>query len=806
MKYTRLLATTILTASLAACGGSNTPPAIDQSPPAAPTPPPPPVDPRPDFNTEEYQLSPGLSEINAIAAYEEGYTGDGITIALLDSGIDDEHPDLKNQLHEASKDFGGNDGALFDDTKYDLSQNGGVITSVIHGTMTAGIMVAEKNDQGMHGVAPDAQVLALRMDQPEIATWGGKDINIDAVPEAIDHAIANGANVLMVEWAFWDETANQYAGPDNQIDPEFYVREDMRQSIRDAFQRAVDANMLVVIPSGNEHGTDPTAFISAMGLEDGNENGFIIVGGTDREQVIYDRSNKAGYAQDYYVVAPTRVVTTAPTRGIGEGRQPWTNSSDGTSFAGPHVAGAAALLMQAFPNLSAREVADILFSTATDLGEDGVDDIYGHGLINIEAALSPVGTPQSRTKSGAPITASSSYTLASPVFGDAFNRMGNANSIVALDKYNRAYRQNLSAGIQVRSNSPSLLSRLDTVNDLGSSSISIAGMGQLGFSYLAPARRNEHLKDALPFIAQTTSGSAQNVRFNFNRPLNPTTELSIASGTGGMGVWQNPGTVQRHSIQQHNPVDDAYAALFPSAQTFAVNHQSGETGSIGFAVSRYEGHTEPQNSPLFQNEDTRSFGANARYSWVQSNWHLGIDVGALLENGSFLGTRSSGAYAFGENSTTHYTAFTAERDLPNGWQLSARYTIGQTNADAATSSFVEDVSSIRTTAFFGKISKQQLLSDTDAFALTISQPLRAVSGHLTSLIPTAQNYQTEALQYSEIRTPLAATKQELDFELMYQFTSLNNGLRFQANALYQNNPGHQAGQAAAFLLRANLNF
>lgn len=805
----KLATALILASTLAACGGGSSPPTVTQTPTPPSAPPPPPPEPTPNHDTEEYRLSPGLSEINAIAAYDQGYTGKDITIALLDSGIDDQHPDLVNQIHPASRDFGGNDGALFDDTKYDLSENGAIITPVIHGTLSAGIMVAEKNHLGTHGVAPDAQVLALRMDLSEIADWGGKDLNQAAVPEAIDHAIANNAKVLMVEWAFWDETSNQYAGPDNQIVPEFYIDEDKIQSIKDAFQRAIDANMLIVIPSGNEYGTAPTSFIAQMGLDDANKNGLLIVGGTDREQVIYDRSNKAGYAADYYVVAPTRVVTTSPSRGIGEGRPLWNNSSNGTSFAGPHVAGAAALLMEAFPNLTAKEVAEILLTTATDLGTQGSDEIYGQGLINLEAALQPIGQTASRTRaSGSPMSLADSASILSPAFGDALENIKGTSNVLMVDSYNRAYSFDLSQTIQIRPSSPALENRLDTVANFGSSHLSIDNIGNIGFSYISPSKRNAHLSDVLPFAMQTSNGVIENMRFNFSRPISQNTKINVASGDGGSGMFTNNSLSEQHqSIQHNSPMKDPFSALFTDSRSFAFEHFHNENLSYGVGMSQYE---QDSSMALFV-EKRAELGAtavavNAHVAWQTNNWETGIDFGALKEKNSFLGSISSGALSTGDNSNTTYSTIHAGRFLANGWRISGRYTFGLSEVAPSFNSFIENITTIRTTAFMVQLNKQQLLAENDMLSFTVSQPLKAVSGDITAYLPTSQNVETGDLVYEKVISSLAPHHRETNLEFSYTITVPQSGFKLQMNMLYQDNPGNRKGNATAFLLQSSLPF
>ena len=68
-----------------------------------------------------------------------------------------------------------------------------------------------------------------------------------------------------------------------------------------------------------------------------------------------------------------------------------TGDAAGTSFAAPRVSGAAALVRQKFPNLTSAQLKQVILQTATDLGDAGVDEVYGHGKLNILGALSPVG-------------------------------------------------------------------------------------------------------------------------------------------------------------------------------------------------------------------------------------------------------------------------------------------------------------------------------------------------------------------------------------------------------------------------------
>ena len=94
--------------------------------------------------------------------------------------------------------------------------------------------------------------------------------------------------------------------------------------------------------------------------------------------------------------------------------------NSGTSMAAPVVSGAAAVLKGAFPNLTARQVVDILLRTATDLGAPGTDPVYGRGLVNLARALQPIGPTRAAAADAFGIAPTADTRVAlSAAFGDA---------------------------------------------------------------------------------------------------------------------------------------------------------------------------------------------------------------------------------------------------------------------------------------------------------------------------------------------------------------------------------------------------
>lgn len=238
--------------ALSACGGG--------SPPVTMPPPPPPLPP-PTFDTVEFKLNPGLGEINAIPAYEAGLTGAGVIVGVADTGIDVNQTEFAGRIMADSKNF---------------IEGGAMIDSSGHGTAVTGIIAAAKNDIGIHGVAYEVDILALRVcgstpssnacAQPDIRPGDDNNTQTILFIEALDHAIAVGAKVVNVSLGFTDPDT-----PDavHQV------------LLAEALTRAVNAGILVVFAAGNDSEDNPQLIISNIALDPAILNGILLVGSTD---------------------------------------------------------------------------------------------------------------------------------------------------------------------------------------------------------------------------------------------------------------------------------------------------------------------------------------------------------------------------------------------------------------------------------------------------------------------------------------------------------------------------------------------
>ena len=366
---------------------------------------------RTTFETTEYNNSIGLNNIAASAAYARGGTGAGVRVAIIDTGVDFYHTDLDDQVVDGVDII---DGVLEGGagTAGTTSGDGNDIQG--HGTHVAAIVAAERNGDGTMGVAYDADIIAI---QAMTSGFSGND-----VADSIDYARLNGAKVINMSLSF-----GQGVGIPNQITA--------------AMVRAINAGVVIVAAAGNSALADPD-FPASFAIDPTAQGALIAVAAADDLNQIAGFSNLAGVAQSFVVTAPG---VNIPAAQANLGTTPTNNITikSGTSMASPHVAGAAAILTQLYgagtnSNLSGAEIANLLMTTTTDLGDEGIDTTYGRGLIDLEKAtvgqirvniaVSP--TSQSAMSGQLNVASGQSATLQGILFGvtDVYESFSDAPS------------------------------------------------------------------------------------------------------------------------------------------------------------------------------------------------------------------------------------------------------------------------------------------------------------------------------------------------------------------------------------------
>ncbi|MGD1809287.1 S8 family serine peptidase [Dapis sp. BLCC M126] len=269
-----------------------------------------------------------IEQINAPEVWNQGYSGQGIVVAVIDSGVDYNHFDLApniwintDEIPNNGFDDDGN-GYVDDIRGWDFfDNNNDPMDLSSHGTHIAGTIAAQQNSFGVTGVAPNAQIMPVRV--------GNDSFDHLDIASGIYYAVDNGADVINLS-----------------------LGSNFSATIRDdAIRYAIERGVVVVMAAGNDGSSFPE-YPAANADQWG-----IAVGATDILGRINDASNRAGSTPLDYVVAPGEdVYSTLPNNNFG--------SKSGTSMATPHVAGVAALILSANPSLTREQVEYIITTTA----------------------------------------------------------------------------------------------------------------------------------------------------------------------------------------------------------------------------------------------------------------------------------------------------------------------------------------------------------------------------------------------------------------------------------------------------------
>jgi type VII secretion-associated serine protease mycosin len=273
----------------------------------------------------EYQWN--LPEIATETGWNVSKGSPDIVVAVLDTGVQSDHPDLKGRLVK---------GVNIVDPSAEPEDDVG------HGTHVAGIIAAEVNNgEGVAGMTWYTKIMPVKVLD---SSGAGSTYS---VAEGIIWATDNGAHVI-----------NMSLG--NYAQAEF---------LHDAIKYAHDHGVVLVAASGNDN-TDRPGFPAAYPE-------VIAVSATDPDEARAEYSNYGDYID---VAAPgTSIPSTYPGSRYA--------ALSGTSMASPHVAALASLVRSADPNLGNEEVMELLRRTARDLGARGKDNEYGYGQIDVMAAL-----------------------------------------------------------------------------------------------------------------------------------------------------------------------------------------------------------------------------------------------------------------------------------------------------------------------------------------------------------------------------------------------------------------------------------
>lgn len=318
-----------------------------------------------------------LTRIKAEKAWELGYTGKGVVVAVLDSGVNTEHADLKDHLWNGNPQHGYN--------VVDPGQN--PYDDRSHGTHCAGIVCGDGTSGVMTGVAPDAQLMSIKLYSD------GSGLTVPRLVEGVEFAAEEGAHILNISQGWLGAT------------------EANRNTLREAFENLLEQGIVAVVAAGNDRGSIaeypvpgnirtpgdcPPPWLHPDQTLEGGVSSVVSVGA-----VTYDENNIPSIAaissqgpvewNDYPynpemgLIRPD-IVAPGTIRSLSNTSNDQYTTKGGTSQAAPCVAGVMALMLEKNPDLTPEDLCRIVETTATKK-TDKKDNLYGSGVVDALEAV-----------------------------------------------------------------------------------------------------------------------------------------------------------------------------------------------------------------------------------------------------------------------------------------------------------------------------------------------------------------------------------------------------------------------------------
>ena len=684
-----------------------------------------------------------VHQAHAALASKYGETvrpGEGVIVGIMDSGVDLLHPEfvgasiteilLQGTADEVETDFPRGHSS--------------------HGNSAISVMAAQPNGTGFIGIAWGATFKMFARDSNKV-DWVKAYRSV--LESGVDIVIANHANGgSFIENYTADSLRSTHLGPHFELQA----------------QKNVENPTIFVFPANNDHGracrrgaqncfadstsstgfshraTSPSLDIGAVALLEELQGHVVVSVAVNRRLEIASFSNRCGIAGPWCIAAPGIDVTVAY---FGPYENKDYGLSGGTSLSAPLVSGGLALIKHFFRDqLSNREVVTRLFATANKKGiyapdrADGTSSIYGQGLMDLGAALSPAGTALVITNGRASENGHSIRTTRlrlGGAFGDGLSRALAGREIAAFDALGAPFWFDLS-GLVGTAHRPSAMGRLHGL---------IAPVGNAD----RPAARGTRM---------TLAPHA----------------LALHRGAWRVGLNESPATAESSLL---NLAGDAATVTFKVRNGFETT---------AFATMNRVTSSSSAGPPRRQTPEM-----GALLAWRPADAPVGVRVGWLREGNSLLGSTATGGFG-GVSANDLFTGFEAAAEF-GGWRLAFDAEIGLV-APSAGGGLIDGVSWLTTSAT--SLRADRRLTAHDEMTVSVSQPPRVETGTATFRLPVGRT-QGGAILRESFSADLAPSARQIDLAARWRRTGVFGG-EFRAEAAASHNPGHAAGKPLFSLL------
>ncbi|TLX61970.1 hypothetical protein DN820_18510 [Stutzerimonas nosocomialis] len=720
-------------------------PAPSPQPGPAPTPTPPVSAPE-DFRTAEFNRANHLSLLGADYAYARGATGQGIVVAVKDTGVDIDDPELRNQIAP-----GGN---FVTDGGERMSDTG------THGTAVAKALAAEKNGAAAHGVAYGAELLPIRV------MGSGALSDRDQVAREIQY----GARVSNNSWGL-----TRSGGGTSRIEDNADGGAWVRDHFGPIYQRGVDAGIVYVWAAGNSGDSQPSSLAALPVLVPGLQGQWLAVVAVDNNGrstgTISSYSNRCGDAAAWCIAAPGQITVDVGADGRNQ-------QVAGTSIAAPQVSGGVALLMDLFPTLSPSQVVERLLVSASKSGPYSDQAVYGQGVMDLNAATRPIGVLMIETSTGRILPFSSAVVSESSAMGSAIRDSLARVDLVLKDSLDAPF---LFSGATLSTHGFAERSRIDTDRYLARFDQeyrmqSFSTEDGLSLHYSAGGEGSG--VDALGQV-QAWQQLGSSLAFSASVNTDPSWSQGLQQLTPGL---------------KYATLTQAFGNPFLS-----LNEEASGAGMRWQLGSHWHGGLQVQTGKAPQRFADRS-SSDLQQS-VQTEWgYVGasglaasVQLGVLEEEQRLLGSQSDAL--FGDSAArTVFGGLNLALPLDERWHLYGRYNSGRSRLSGAGWAHG---ASLRSDSFtLGVVGQPTRQWQLGALAY---QPLRIRGGALSASLPTGLG-QDNGVVWNRVELDLNASGRHMEYEMFFRYELPVWALSFKGSLLRIEDYNNQAGNNDTLLM------
>lgn len=717
--------------------------------------------------SDEYRHSTGLSRIRAAQGYAARTLGlpggQGTRVAVIDSGIDFSNPEFANA--ESYRFANSN---LTTDTRDRAG----------HGTHVAGIIAARRDGYGVHGIAYNAQPVALKVLEWDGAASTSSNTGDSDIARAILSAAGISTNVPIYNYygTRVDTLATITAAHSDVINMSLGGPGSSSQ-IRNAMRDAAQAGTIIVSSLGNEGIVGPTG-APAVYSDQLSGMGIAVAALNEAGSGLASFSNSCGSLVSCISAPGEFIQSTVPNYSNGFGDIGYAYAS-GTSMAAPYVSGAAALAIAAFPGVSPEDIVDRIFETATDLGASGWDSTYGYGRLNVGALMQPIGglsVTTGSTVSGQSVDVTRFQSVAGPGGSGAALAAG-ARTVMAVDERGFPFAYDLSdTGASGQRATQEALDDFIAFDTAGHSSAILPDLG------LAVSFVHED---------QPTAGHARSLReedvygtgqANVSFAVAPGLILGLSSQSGLTSDLSGTHMSLVSSGLLGSSATDADPVPF-SGEGDAVRMAYALTDNLWVetGVHMAEGYYGDSDT------NTALFGLRHRLGAFE----VGARVAYVEEDGAILGTVYDGY-------TNSLSAETVTGGVDLAWQatnrtsFSAGYSVAQTQSH---SSGLAEFGTQISDSFSAAAQIRALFGEEDRLTLIASLPFATQSAMARMRLPVGRT-QSGAVLYETQQVDISTDRRERALQAIYS-VPISNGAQLDLAAYARANADHIRGREDA---------